>query len=145
MKFDGLDELVVREHPVALDALQRHLVTELPQCLVDEDFEALLLIQLANALRNLLNFVALLLLVLHFPEPFVNLVFFHFELLGDLDSLLTRRHLSHTLLVDFPECLHLMRPLPIATVNRAFDAAITTAKTRRLPTSFLSTGHWTGG
>lgn len=58
---------------------------------------------------NLLTEVAsILLLVHHFPEPFVHLVLFHFELLGQLQALLSGRHLAFRLLEDGPQNVHLI-------------------------------------
>ena len=53
--------------------------------------------------------------MLDLPEPFVDLILSHSELLSQFNSELSGRHFSFVLLVNSPQNLHLLRLLSISS------------------------------
>ena len=95
---------------IKLDSRRHFLITELssadllpPQAnlipvdleiLVNEHVKFLLNTERIDISRCRLHLLKLLLLLLELPEPFVDLILFELELLGELESQLTRWHLA---------------------------------------------------
>ena len=66
---------------VAMLPMERHLLPVLLQLLVEEDLQLLVRAQLTNVLVDVLLGVVVLLFVVDLPEPLVDLVLLHVELL----------------------------------------------------------------
>lgn len=99
-----------------IDALKRHLLPILLESLIEENLEFLLHCQLADVLGDRLG-LTILLLVNDLPEPLVDLILLHFELVGELEAKLAWRHLPLILMVDFVKFIHLLGLLPIALLH----------------------------
>ena len=65
-------------------------------------------------LVDVLLCIIILLLVIDLPEPLVDLILLHVELLSQLDAQLSWRHLAHVIFIDGPEYVHLLWLLSIA-------------------------------
>lgn len=73
---------------------QANLIPVDLEILVNEHVKFLLNTERIDISRRRLHLLKLLLLLLELPEPFVDLILFELELLGELESQLTRWHLA---------------------------------------------------
>ena len=85
----GHDLLLAKLLALPISPFDSHLISILLlHLLVNEDFESLLAGKLADVASNRLPLLSMLVLVHRFPEPFVDLVLFHVEMLRQHDSIL---------------------------------------------------------
>ena len=118
-ELDGLYKFVFGQLSTsAIAALQPHLIVAvLVESLAHEVLKPLLNWQSTEALhRDRLGLLLHFFFVTQLPEPLVDLTFTHFELAGQLSSLLARRHLSFILSKYLAHNLHLLRLLALTSL-----------------------------